>query len=52
MRKKNLACSVLLSALGLTIVHAQKKNSTDSIKQKNIDEVVITAYGIKKEKSL
>lgn len=50
MKKNYLACCILLATSGLTLVNAQKKNSADSLKQKNIDEVVITAYGIKKEK--
>lgn len=50
MKKNYLACCFLLATSGITLVNAQSKKVGDSIKQKNIDEVVITAYGIKKEK--
>lgn len=50
MKKKYLTCLAIVLASGITLMNAQKKKGTDSLSQKNIEEVVITAYGIKKEK--
>lgn len=50
MRKAYLSCLAIVVTSGLNLVSAQNRKSADSLRLKNIDEVVVTAYGIKKEK--
>lgn len=49
MKRQYITCSGLMTLLGFSLAIGQ--NARDSVSQvRNIDEVVVTAYGIKKEK--
>lgn len=48
MKRQVIKCTALCSLIAFSGLQAQKKS--DSLKERKIDEVVVTAYGIKKEK--